>query len=322
MSRTRYDDIDAQAAHFRGYGQEYQQLSRGPFEGRFSTFEFGTDLSVHFERANRELAQSASTPAGRFGACLLDAASPFCALNASTVTPDDIVVCASERSLEGKTAGGISMFCLDLSARLLPDEGAQMHCAGVLRDPALAAQMRELLNTGLEAFSALGSPSGFAASARGFAASLADLLWLATVRPQPDELHAERAATARKLRMFRRARDYMHHALADGIPITEVCREVGISRRSLEGTFRSVVGVSPAHYVRALQLNRIRRDLLSRESAELSIGVIAARHGIWHWSRMALHYRALFGELPSVTRRRALQSHGAIERIKPPCVGW
>ncbi len=322
MSRTRYDDIDAQAAHFKGYGQQYQQLSRGPFEGRFSTFEFGADLSVHFERANRELAQAAFTPAGRFGACLLDAASPFCALNAATVTPDDIVVCAGARSLEGKTAVGMSMFCLDLSARLLPDDGAQMHRACVLRDPALAAQMRELLKTGLGGFAALGSPSGFAASARGFAASLADLLWQATVRPQPDELHAERAATARKLRIYRRARDYLHHALADGISITEVCREVGVSRRSLEGTFRSVVGVSPAHYVRALQLNRIRRDLLSRESAELSIGVIAARHGIWHWSRLAVYYRALFGELPSDTRRRALRSQGTREAYRQPCVGW
>ncbi len=300
----RYDDIDAQAAHFKGYGQRYQQLSRGPFEGRFSTYDFGAQLSVHFEQANRELAQSACAPAGRFAACLLDETSPCCALNAAPVTPDSIVVCAGEHSLEGKTAAGMSMICLDLSERLLPDDGAQMHGVHVLRNAALAAQLRTLLISGVGNFAALGSPVGFSGAARGFTDSLADLLWQATVRPQPDELHAHRSATARRLRIYRRACEYINHELAERISITEVCRVVGVSRRGLEGTFRSVVDVSPAHYVRALQLNRIRRDLLSGESKHLSIGVIAARYGIWHWSRLALNYRALFGELPSETRRR------------------
>jgi len=53
-----------------------------------------------------------------------------------------------------------------------------------------------------------------------------------------------------------------------------------------------------------LQLNHIRRDLMSDASANLSIGVIAARHGIWHWSRFSRYYRLLFGELPSQTRLR------------------
>ncbi|MBS0366577.1 MAG: hypothetical protein JSR67_12225 [Proteobacteria bacterium] len=240
----RYDDIDAQAAHFKGYGQQYQQLSRGRFEGRFSSFDFGPDLTVHFERANRDLAQSAQTPAGRFGACILENASPACALNALPVTPDDIVIFPGRRSLEGKTSEGMSIFCLDLEARLLPDDGAQMRSAGVRHDPLRAAQLREYLAAGLSAFVSLGSPSGYSASARGFAASLADLLWQITVQPGPDDLHVDRQGGMRRLRVYRRARDFIRHELGDGICITAVCREVGVSRRSLEGAFRSVIGVS------------------------------------------------------------------------------
>jgi AraC family transcriptional regulator, ethanolamine operon transcriptional activator len=44
--------------------------------------------------------------------------------------------------------------------------------------------------------------------------------------------------------------------------------------------------------------------LLSGASADTSIGVIAARYGIWHWSRFSHAYRQLFGELPSQTRAR------------------
>jgi AraC family transcriptional regulator, ethanolamine operon transcriptional activator len=309
ISRARYDDIDAQAAHFKGYGQQYQQLSRGPFQGRFNTFEFGADLAIHFERANRALAQSASTPAGRFGACVLDSASPECALNATTVTPEDVVLCPGRRSLEGKTPEGMSIFCLDLAMHLLPDGGAEMHSAGVLRDPAQSQRLRDILHSGVADFTALGSPAQYHAAARGFAAALADLLWQIAVRPIPDDLHAIRHNGSRKLQVFRRARDYIHHELPDGISITDVCRVAGVSRRSLEGVFRSVIGVGPAHYVRVLQLNRIRRDLMSPQAAGLSIGVIAARHGIWHWSRLAVYYRGLFGELPSQTRTRHRGSH-------------
>ena len=57
-------------------------------------------------------------------------------------------------------------------------------------------------------------------------------------------------------------------------------------------------------YVRALQLNYIRRDLMSTESADTSIGELAARRGLWDWSRFSRHYERLFGELPSQTRLR------------------
>jgi transcriptional regulator GlxA family with amidase domain len=81
-----------------------------------------------------------------------------------------------------------------------------------------------------------------------------------------------------------------------------------VSRRSLECVFQSIIGIGPVNYIRILQLNLIRRDLLSDASAAASIGVIAARHGVWHWSRFSQYYGMLFGELPSETRRRTAKS--------------
>ena len=42
-----FNDVDAQAAQLHGYDQQYLQLSRGPFEGRFRSFIFGDDLGIH-----------------------------------------------------------------------------------------------------------------------------------------------------------------------------------------------------------------------------------------------------------------------------------
>ncbi|MGH3627753.1 MAG: helix-turn-helix domain-containing protein, partial [Sciscionella sp.] len=63
--------------------------------------------------------------------------------------------------------------------------------------------------------------------------------------------------------------------------------------------------IGPSSYIRNLQLNRVRRDLLSNDGRGESIGDIAARYGVWHWSRFSQSYRLLFGELPSQTRARA-----------------
>ena len=110
-------------------------------------------------------------------------------------------------------------------------------------------------------------------------------------------------ATSRALFVFRRARDIIEHHLTDGISITTLCRSTGVSRRSLELVFRAVVGMGPSGYLRTLQLNEVRCDLLADVDEEESIGMIAARRGIWHLSRFSSYYRAMFGELPSETRR-------------------
>ena len=311
ISEGRFRDIDAQAAQYQGYDQQYQQLSRGAFEGRFSSFHFGDDLVINFEMANRELAASAATPAGRYGACLLAESSPPCGLNATRFSQDHVVLTPEKKCVEGTMAEGVSMYCMDLSPALFPDDGHNMRSIGVMSDPALVRQLRELVRSGLQAFTALESPADYPAAVCGFKSSLGDLLWRMAARPE-DETRRRRYSNTRAIQIFRRARDYIHHRLADGISIVTLCRQMGVSRRSLECVFQSVVGMGPGSYVRVLQLNRIRRDLMSEGSDKVSIGVIAARHGIWHWSRFSRYYRVLFGELPSQTRvrRKAVGERG------------
>jgi len=303
ISAGRFHDIDAQAAQYQGYDQQYQQLGRGPFEGRFSSFNFGADLVINFEMANRELAASAATPRGRYGACFLTEGSPPCALNATRFSQDHVVLSPENRCVEGTMAEGVSMYCMDLSPALFPDDGHNMRGGGVLSDPAASRQLRELVRSGLAAFTALESPADYPAAVCGFKSSLADLLWQMAARRE-DSTGTRRYSNTRAIQIFQRAREYIHHRLADGISIVTLCRHTGVSRRSLESVFQSVVGRGPGSYVRVLQLNRIRRDLMSEESDNVSIGIIAARHGIWHWSRFSRYYQSLFGELPSQTRVR------------------
>lgn len=305
ISGGRFDDVDAQAAHLHGYDQQYQQLSGGLFEGRYRSFVLDDDLGIHFEMANRELAQSASTPLGRYAACLLTEMSPPCALNAGEFSQNHVALCPETKVLEGKTSAGLSICCMDVSLDLFPDEGYSLRNARILSDPIRSRQLRELVLSGLSTFSALESPSSYPAAVKSFKSSLGDLLWqMAAESRETDKRQMSHSGRARSLLTFRRAREYIHHNLADGISIVALCKELGLSRRSLESVFHSVIGMGPGNYVRTLQLNHIRRDLMSDANTNESIGLIAARRGIWHWSRFSRHYRLLFGELPSQTRLR------------------
>ena len=300
-----FHDIDAQAAQLHGYGQQYQQLSRGAFEGKFRSYTFGNDLGIHFETANRELAQAASTPPGRYAACFLGETSPACSLNAGPFAQTHVALCPEHESLDGKTAEGVILCCMDLRLDLLPDDGLRSRTARIQSDPGRSRQLRKLVQSGISTFGHLKSLPDYPTAVIDFKSSLADLVWCIAAQSRDFEHHSVGHCTpARTLKVFRRARDYIHEAVAEGISVVALCKAVGVSRRSLEYVFRSVVGMGPGLYIRTLQLNRVRRELLSNVTPEVSIGVLAARHGIWHWSRFACHYRSLFGELPSRTRLR------------------
>lgn len=305
ISGGRFTDIDAQAAHLHGYGQQYQQLSSGPFEGRYRSFTFESDLGIHFEVANRALAQAASTPAGRLSVCMLSAASEPCTLNAALFGLEQVALCPEFGVLEGKTSEGVSLCCMDVCADLLPDQGRGLPSARVLGNPTLSSQLRDLVSNGLRSLTSLDSLASYPAAVKEFKSALGDLLWQAGSQSSPAQSRRANGHTSdRTMQIFRRAREYIHGGLDEGISIVALCSAVGVSRRALESVFNSVLGTGPGTYVRTLQLNQVRRDLLSNLDGTDSIGAIAARRGIWHWSRFSRDYRQMFGELPSQTRSR------------------
>ena len=303
VSGGHFRDVDALAAQFHGYDQQYQQLSGGPFEGRIQRVQFGSGLGIQFEMANRELAQAASTPAGCHGACVQAESSPECTLNAAIFAQDDLVLCPALKCLEGKTPEGVGMYCMDIDQALLPEEVRERSRVGMATDPAGARRLRDLVHSGMAAFSTRPALADYPVAVASFRASVVDLVWQIATRPTGSDPQGPRhRRSARTLRVFRRARDHIRQHLADGITIAELCRQTGVSRRSLECAFQAVVGTGPGNYVRMLQLNHIRRDLKSAGDQH-SIGHIAAKHGVWHLSRFSSYYRELFGELPSQTRR-------------------
>ena len=99
-----------------------------------------------------------------------------------------------------------------------------------------------------------------------------------------------------------KAIEYMH-AYPNSLPVlSDVCRVVRASPRTLRYSFEEIVGVSPGHYMLSLRLRAVRRELREGEGA-IGIHRVAQRHGFNHMGRFALFYQQAFGERPSDTCR-------------------
>lgn len=89
------------------------------------------------------------------------------------------------------------------------------------------------------------------------------------------------------------------------LPLDEVARRSGYSRRALELIFNDSVGMPPGRWFMNLRLNGALRDLLA-PAPGCRVADVAARWGFRHLPRFAQTYRRAFGELPSHTLARAL----------------
>lgn len=95
-----------------------------------------------------------------------------------------------------------------------------------------------------------------------------------------------------------------HDIRIPNLRVSGLASQVGVSRRTLENAFQDGIGVSPAAYIKATRLQALNRHLLEATGTELSVASICHQHGFSHLGQLASDYRAMYGELPSLTLRR------------------
>jgi AraC-like DNA-binding protein len=88
------------------------------------------------------------------------------------------------------------------------------------------------------------------------------------------------------------------------LPISDLCRVVGVSGRTLRSLCREQLGISPHRFLALRRLHLARRALLLSGPNSSTVTEIAMRHGLWELGRFAVAYKALFGESPSATLNR------------------
>jgi AraC-like DNA-binding protein len=90
------------------------------------------------------------------------------------------------------------------------------------------------------------------------------------------------------------------------MPMAEICATLGVSERLLRDCCNRHLGMGSSTYRRLRGMQQVHRALRSGTPDGARVSEVAERYGFHGLGRLASNYRALFGELPSATLRRAL----------------
>lgn len=101
-----------------------------------------------------------------------------------------------------------------------------------------------------------------------------------------------------------RAREYVLSRRSEPPSVAELCAYLRMSRRGVHYCFMNVLGINPVTFLRYVRLHGVRQDLLKAGPEPASIGEVAMSWGFWHLGMFASYYKALYGELPSMTVKR------------------
>lgn len=105
-----------------------------------------------------------------------------------------------------------------------------------------------------------------------------------------------------------RTEAYIRSHAGTAIPLSELCRIVGLSERSLRNAFHEVRGAPPKRCLQDERLLEARRALSTADPRQTTVTGVAMENGFFELGRFARVYREMFGEAPSVTLRGAISS--------------
>jgi AraC-like DNA-binding protein len=101
------------------------------------------------------------------------------------------------------------------------------------------------------------------------------------------------------------------------LSMTEICAELGISERLLRACCKEHLRMGPHRYLQLHRMQQVYRDLRGGTLGTTRVSDIAQRHGFRDPGRFATSYRAVYGELPSATLRRASQRTNELSLRRP-----
>ncbi|MGY4573922.1 helix-turn-helix domain-containing protein [Bradyrhizobium sp. BEA-2-5] len=83
--------------------------------------------------------------------------------------------------------------------------------------------------------------------------------------------------------------------------ISDICRALTVSERTLRKAFNEIHGVPPCRRLRMLRLLHARKMLLAADRELTTVTKVAIAFGFSELGRFSVEYRSAFGERPSQT---------------------
>ena len=306
-----FTDPDDYAASIRRSSIEITVTGRGQFSAKL------TSVDLHrlvMQRAAENLPRvwhSAHEP-GRAGITFRTHRGPSLLLSGVEMRPGDIRRHVAGAEILQRSSGSASFAAMSLPVEEMALLGATIggHDMAPPKDPltmtpaphAMAKLQRLHATVGClaeEAPELIANPD----AARGLEQELIEALVDCFVYSERRENSLAQGQHGIVMRRFRR--------MVEGSPeqplyITEICKAIRVSIRTLQTCCHEHLGMGPKHYLMLRRMHLARRALRHADPNETTVTEIATRFGFWQLGRFAVEYQSLFGETPSATFHRQL----------------
>lgn len=103
----------------------------------------------------------------------------------------------------------------------------------------------------------------------------------------------------------------------ESLYIDDICRAAGVSQRTLRTAFHEIYGSPPYRHLRTMRMGEARKALLSPVNPTQTVTEVAMQFGFLELGRFSVEYRRAFGERPSATLRRAVETIQNLEASHP-----
>ncbi|WP_322998529.1 helix-turn-helix domain-containing protein [Castellaniella sp.] len=301
-SRTARD-ADDHAHNLSQWEQSYDQFSSGTFEGRLTELWLPR-LQVFQESANQALHQSCAAWPDSLWFGLPAPHQATSRLDAQPIPGHTVLFRPGACEFELSTPQDYDIFGIVVDQDLLRehltplDEDAcgRLNEGGTLKiTPDLYRHMIQTLGR------ALFEPQPPDTAAEDLQETVLDLLCTALTQGARPALDPHYSRIRHSRQIVQQAREMVLSQANHRLSIADICRQLHISRRTLQYSFQAVVGLSPLAYLRILKLNQVRRRLHNAQDFSSRVTQVATTWGFEHLGQFSQDYRRLFGECPSAT---------------------
>ncbi|TBW48864.1 helix-turn-helix domain-containing protein [Marinobacter halodurans] len=292
------DDAHEQADNLTNWDQQYDQVSPGRFYGRIDELHLGA-MQVYNEHSSHALRQQCLVwpDAIWFG---IPSNWEDCRVNGQSLEATDILCRPGSTQFELVTPAAFDMLGIVVREKDLMSAAAAQGIDISTEDARQVARLR-LPEQTLTNVRYLIRRIVQSTPERIDGCIHRDLLMMALLETLERETPngAVPPSYLHRKAVVERIKDYVEQACDLPVTMAELCELACVSRRTLQYSFESILGISPLQFLRVTRLNRVKR-MLSTGGSD-SVSDAAGYNGFYHLSQFSADYKQLFGELPSQT---------------------
>ncbi|PWC15874.1 HTH-type transcriptional regulator EutR [Brenneria roseae subsp. americana] len=307
-------DVYTQSCSITAWQQLYDQVSPGHFRGELQELLLDGVQLCH-EYTNLALRQSCMVWPGSFWFGIPAAQESMGFIGSQRLDKCSIAVSPGGKEFELTTPDDFSIMGVVISHDVLyqyidalndPEWLTQRlnQGAALMMDPhkkaTLCAFIRHALGYGYHSPQLIKQKNAGKVLKHNLLTTL--ISFLENVQPSSD-----RAQNRNHRKLISFAREYVLNQTSEPVTVLELCRQLHVSRRTLQNTFHSELGIGPNAWLKIIRLNAVRRELTSPYSQHHTVQDAAMQWGFWHLGQFSSDYQKLFNEKPSLTLRRRLQ---------------